>query len=100
MFRSEAWAVADRDGFSISVMVHDEAVAQPRHRERRIGTNMIFYDPSAPSKTKYKRAVNRSLSAIGVSERPVFPPDRRLIVDVTFHVTNLNKDVDNTLDCL
>ena len=97
LFRCEAWAVGDRRGIGLSLLVHGEAVAQPRHRVRRIGTNMVFYDPSTPSKRKYKRAVHRSLLAIGVSQRPVFPANGRLVVDVTFHVTNPNKDVDNML---
>ena len=87
-----------RHGVILSLVVHGEAVAQPRHRVRRVGASrMIFYDPSAPSKRKYGRSIDRSLLAIGVSEWPVFATNDRLVVDVTFNVTNANKDVDRML---
>ena len=97
-FQTDAWAMADRHGVTLSLVVHGEAVAQPRHRVRRVGpSRMIFYDPAATCKRKYKRSIDRSLVAIGVSERPVFAANGQLTVDVTFNVLNANKDVDNML---
>jgi hypothetical protein len=102
-FEAEAIIVADSmedQGKSVQIIVHGSPLVQQRHRGRYLiaAARTLVWDPCKASKRSFRDVVRAALEGLGLDDDdfPCFC-GKALIFDVSFHVMNTSKDVDNLL---
>lgn len=103
----DAMVVMTNAKTSVSLSIFGEPVAQPRWRyhlmPKLIVPNflkVVPYNPADKEKKAFKMAVSTALAQVGATTLPLFGNDVKVKVKVTFHVFNVQKDIDNLLKFL
>ena len=97
MLETDEPGLGSRGVDTLTMSVTGNAIAQARHRVRRVNTSrLVFYDPHQREKVSFRLAVKESLQDVGIQYFPVFR-NVHVRVHVSFFVRNLNKDLDNMI---
>ena len=73
MLQNDNDSESDSDnGVLVKLDIKGEVVAQPRHRARRLGGRLLFFDPASRLKVALKREIRSALMAVGITAFPAF----------------------------
>jgi Holliday junction resolvase RusA-like endonuclease len=83
---------------TVSLCILGEPISQPRMRcyHNPASGRVVVYDPTQDEKVAFKKSVRDAIAKVGATF-PLFENDVKLKVTVTFHVTDMRKDIDNLL---
>ena len=89
--------ISDGVTAQVSLTIEGTPVSQPRTRLRRMSSRVLVFDPASQAKRSTRSAVLSSLRQLGAVQFPLFPEQATVCVNATFHVSNMQKDIDNML---
>ena len=103
----DAMVVTTNAMTSVSLSIFGEPVSQPRWRYHLMPrlrvpkwVKVVTYNPATREKSAFRLAVSNALVQVGATTFPIFADRVKVKVKVTFHVINVQKDIDNLLKFL